>query len=148
MRRAFHVADLEAENAPAEVRCDGQSARRHHHHRRRDAEVCRVVEKVAPTDVSVLLLGESGTGKELIARAVHARSDRGARRFVAINCAAIPEQLLESELFGFEKGAFTGATRQTLGKIGTPRAAPCFSTRSATCRWPCRPSCCVSCRTA
>ncbi len=79
--------------------------------------VCRMVEKVAPSDVSVLLLGESGTGKELVARAIHARSDRKSKRFVAINCAAIPEQLLESELFGYEKGAFTGAGRQTLGKI-------------------------------
>jgi two-component system NtrC family response regulator len=80
-------------------------------------KVCRIVEKVAPADVSVLILGESGTGKELLARAVHAQSTRKAGRFVAINCAAIPEQLLESELFGHEKGAFTGAVKQTIGKI-------------------------------
>jgi two-component system, NtrC family, response regulator len=80
-------------------------------------KVCRIVEKVAPADVSVLILGESGTGKELLARAVHAQSTRRAGRFVAINCAAIPEQLLESELFGHEKGAFTGAVKQTIGKI-------------------------------
>ena len=80
-------------------------------------KVCRIVEKVAPSNVSVLLLGESGTGKELVARAIHARSDRKNKRFVAINCAAIPEQLLESELFGFEKGAFTGAVKQTIGKV-------------------------------
>ena len=80
-------------------------------------KVCRMVEKVAPADVSVLILGESGTGKELLARAVHTQSTRKAGRFVAINCAAIPEQLLESELFGHEKGAFTGAVKQTLGKI-------------------------------
>src|SRR5688572_16725754 len=79
--------------------------------------VCRMIEKVSPTDVSVLILGESGTGKELIARAVHAQSGRKDSRFVAINCAAIPETLLESELFGHEKGAFTGAAKQTLGKI-------------------------------
>lgn len=79
--------------------------------------VCRMIEKVAPADVSVLVLGESGTGKELVARAVHAQSGRRDGRFVAINCAAIPEQLLESELFGHEKGAFTGAIKQTLGKI-------------------------------
>lgn len=80
-------------------------------------KVCRMVEKVAPADVSVLILGESGSGKELIARAVHAHSARKDGRFVAINCAAIPEQLLESELFGYEKGAFTGAVKQTLGKV-------------------------------
>jgi two-component system, NtrC family, response regulator len=80
-------------------------------------KVCRMIEKVAPADVSVLILGESGTGKELVARAVHAGSTRRNGRFVAINCAAIPEALLESELFGHEKGAFTGAAKQTLGKI-------------------------------
>jgi len=80
-------------------------------------KVCRMIEKVAPADVSVLILGESGTGKELIARAVHSQSGRKDARFVAINCAAIPEALLESELFGHEKGAFTGAAKQTLGKI-------------------------------
>jgi len=80
-------------------------------------KVCRLVEKVAPTDVTVLLLGESGTGKELLARALHELSPRVDKPFVAINCAAIPENLLESELFGHEKGAFTGAVKQTKGKI-------------------------------
>jgi two-component system NtrC family response regulator len=79
-------------------------------------KVCRNVEKVAPSDASVLLMGESGTGKELLARALHRLSPRSAKRFVAINCAAIPENLLESELFGYEKGAFTGAAKQTRGK--------------------------------
>lgn len=79
--------------------------------------VCKTIEKVAPVDATVLLLGDSGTGKEVLARAVHQLSTRGGQRFVAINCAAIPENLLESELFGYEKGAFTGATRQTIGRI-------------------------------
>jgi len=80
-------------------------------------KVCRMVERVAPSDATVLLLGDSGTGKEVLARALHALSPRRKERFVAINCAAIPENLLESELFGYEKGAFTGAVRQTIGKI-------------------------------
>jgi two-component system NtrC family response regulator len=80
-------------------------------------KVCRTIEKVAPTSASVMLLGESGTGKEVLARAVHALSPRSKERFMAINCAAIPENLLESELFGYEKGAFTGAAKQTKGKV-------------------------------
>lgn len=80
-------------------------------------DVCRHIEKIAPTDTSVLLLGESGTGKEILARAVHELSSRKDKTFVAINCAAIPENLLESELFGYEKGAFTGASKQTKGKF-------------------------------
>ncbi|MGR8919090.1 MAG: PEP-CTERM-box response regulator transcription factor [Gammaproteobacteria bacterium] len=80
-------------------------------------DVCRRVEKIAPTNTTVLLLGESGTGKELLARALHELSERREQNFVAINCAAIPDTLLESELFGYEKGAFTGATRQTKGKL-------------------------------
>jgi len=80
-------------------------------------KVCRMVERVAPSDATVLLLGDSGTGKEILARALHELSPRKGGPFVAINCAAIPENLLESELFGYEKGAFTGATRQSIGKI-------------------------------
>ncbi|MDX2505272.1 MAG: PEP-CTERM-box response regulator transcription factor [Gammaproteobacteria bacterium] len=78
---------------------------------------CRLVEKVGPTDATALVLGESGTGKELFARALHRLSSRRKKSFVALNCAAIPENLLESELFGYEKGAFTGAVKQTKGKI-------------------------------
>jgi len=80
-------------------------------------KVCRSIEKVAPSSASVMLLGDSGTGKEVLARALHQLSSRHQRRFMAINCAAIPENLLESELFGYEKGAFTGAAKQTLGKV-------------------------------
>jgi len=80
-------------------------------------KVCRMVEKVAPSNITTLLLGASGTGKELFARALHELSPRAKGKMVAINCAAIPSTLLESELFGYEKGAFTGASKQTLGKI-------------------------------
>lgn len=79
--------------------------------------VCRTIEKVANTTATVMLLGESGTGKEVLARGLHMASSRKNEKFVAINCAAIPENLLESELFGYEKGAFTGANKTTLGKI-------------------------------
>ncbi|MES2946925.1 MAG: PEP-CTERM-box response regulator transcription factor [Pseudomonadota bacterium] len=81
--------------------------------------ICRMIEKLGPSNASVMLLGESGTGKEVLARALHQSSARRVGRFVAINCAAIPDNLLESELFGFEKGAFTGAVKTTLGKIET-----------------------------
>ncbi len=79
--------------------------------------ICRTIEKVASSNATVLLLGESGTGKEVLARGLHQSSPRRAEKFVAINCAAIPDNLLESELFGYEKGAFTGAAKTTLGKI-------------------------------
>ena len=80
-------------------------------------ELYKTLERIAPADIGILLLGESGSGKEVVARAIHALSDRRKGRFVAINCAAIPPSLLEGELFGFEKGAFTGAIKQTRGKI-------------------------------
>jgi two-component system NtrC family response regulator len=80
-------------------------------------KVCRDVEKLAATHVPVLLLGESGTGKEVLAQALHDLGPRARHPFVAINCGAIPENLLESELFGYERGAFTGAVKQTIGKI-------------------------------
>jgi two-component system NtrC family response regulator len=80
-------------------------------------KVARTIERVANADVSVMLLGASGTGKELLARGLHEASGAARRRFVAINCAAIPENLLEAELFGYEKGAFTGAIKTTEGKI-------------------------------
>ncbi|MBC7983112.1 MAG: PEP-CTERM-box response regulator transcription factor, partial [Candidatus Obscuribacterales bacterium] len=88
--------------------------------------VCRMIEKVAPTQATALLLGESGTGKELLARALHEMSARARGPFVAINCAAIPETLLESELFGYEKGAFTGAHKQTQGKLESANGGTLF----------------------
>src|SRR5690606_21387354 len=80
-------------------------------------EVYKAVGRVAPQDVTVLIQGESGTGKELVARAIYHYSRRKDGPFLAVNCAAIPESLLESELFGHEKGAFTGADRRRIGKF-------------------------------
>jgi two-component system nitrogen regulation response regulator NtrX len=79
--------------------------------------VFEMAERVAPTDATVLILGESGTGKDLLAQEIHARSPRAGKAFVAVNCAALPENLIESELFGYEKGAFTGAAQQRKGKF-------------------------------
>ena len=87
---------------------------------------CRMVEKVAPSEATALILGESGTGKELFAQALHRLSPRCEKPFVALNCAAIPDNLLESELFGYEKGAFTGAVKQTRGKVETAAGGTLF----------------------
>jgi len=89
-------------------------------------QVCRTAAKVANSDITVLLLGESGTGKDLIAQALHNLSPRRRGPFVAINCAAIPENLLESELFGHEKGSFTGAIKQTIGKLELAQGGTIF----------------------
>jgi two-component system, NtrC family, response regulator len=126
IERAAKLADLEGENrrlldlAPRSpidgiVAASPQMAR-----------ALRTIEKIAPTDVAVLLLGESGTGKEVLAQSIHRLSPRAKKPFVAINCAAIPETLLESELFGHEKGAFTGAVKQTIGKIETANGGSLF----------------------
>jgi len=85
-----------------------------------------MVHRIAPTEISALLLGESGTGKEVTAKAVHQVSNRKDKPFIAINCASIPETLLESELFGFEKGAFTGAHKTTMGKIECAQGGTLF----------------------
>jgi len=116
--RAFQLHELEQENARLQAQGDGSAL---------DGglitndpgmlKVARTIERVANTDASVMLLGASGTGKEVLARGLHRASKRSAGSFVAINCAAIPETLLEAELFGYEKGAFTGAIKTTEGKI-------------------------------
>lgn len=117
VNRAFRLWELETENhrllqqsstasLPGVIACSPQML-----------SICKTVEKIAPADVTTLILGETGTGKEVIARALHELSSRKNNSFAAINCAAIPENLLESELFGYEKGAFTGASSTKKGKI-------------------------------
>ena len=116
VQRAFQMFELEAENRRMHelhetalegiISCDPTMLR-----------ICRTLEKLANNNISCTLMGETGTGKEVIAQALHNISDRKKKRFVAINCASIPENLMESELFGYEKGAFTGADKQTIGKI-------------------------------
>ncbi|MBB4616605.1 PEP-CTERM-box response regulator transcription factor [Sphingomonas abaci] len=115
--RAFHVHALEAENRRLAARAVPSGFGGLLYASPEMAQVARQLERVAPADVSVMLLGASGTGKELLARGLHEASPRARGRFVAINCAAIPETLLEAELFGHEKGAFTGAVKTTEGKI-------------------------------
>ena len=124
--RAFNISELERENRRLQSQVnesplDGIVAASEGM-----LAVCRMIEKVAPTNVTTLLLGESGTGKELLARALHRLSPRVDENFVAINCAAIPENLLESELFGHEKGSFTGAHKQTIGKVETAGGGTLF----------------------
>jgi two-component system NtrC family response regulator len=117
--RAFRVHELQEENRRLQLATQAPAMSGIITRDPEMQKICRTIEKVAPTSATVLILGESGTGKELLARALHDLSPRREHRFVAINCAAIPDTLLESELFGYEKGAFTGAARQTIGKIET-----------------------------
>ncbi len=118
VRRAFHVRKLELENQHLATKTDGDRVLGQIITGAPEMmKVAQMIERVANTNASVMLLGASGTGKELLARGLHDSSDRRDRAFVAINCAAIPENLLESELFGHEKGAFTGAIKTTEGKI-------------------------------
>ncbi len=119
VRRAWQLHRIEAENRnlAAQAGKNDQVLGRMLTAAPEMLRVARTIERVANTNVSVMLLGASGTGKELLARGLHDASDRAEGSFVAINCAAIPENLLESELFGHEKGAFTGAVKTTEGKI-------------------------------
>ena len=117
LRRALHVAQLEQEHRTLQQRlgCDAFEAMLGTSPQMQ--VVFATIRKIAASDVPVLVVGESGTGKELVARAIHHQSGRAPAPFIAINCGAIPEALLESELFGHEKGAFTGAHVQRQGKI-------------------------------
>jgi putative PEP-CTERM system response regulator len=124
--RAFHVHALECENRRLAQAAAPTGFRGLVHASPEMTKVTRTLERVAVADVSVMLLGASGTGKELLARGLHEASPRRRGAFVAINCAAIPEALLESELFGHEKGAFTGAVRTVEGKIETAAGGTLF----------------------
>lgn len=125
LQRAFHIHQLENENrllqekqqSPLDgiIACDPSMLK-----------ICRTIEKLAPSTVTCTLTGESGTGKEVLAKALHNFSPRKSKRMVAINCAAVPENLMESELFGYEKGAFTGANKRTLGKVETASGGTLF----------------------
>ena len=124
--RAFRIHELEAENRRLQADVGSSVLEGIVAVSEPMLKVCRMIEKVAPTSATTLLQGESGTGKELLARALHRLSPRKDGPFVAINCAAIPDTLLESELFGFEKGAFTGAVRTTPGKIEVANGGTLF----------------------
>lgn len=125
LQRAYHIHKLEEQHRLLEeqkqspldgiIACDPSMLK-----------ICRTIEKLAPSNVTCTLTGESGTGKEVMAKALHNLSPRKEKRLVAINCAAVPENLMESELFGYEKGAFTGASKRTLGKVETANGGTLF----------------------
>ncbi|MDX1817440.1 PEP-CTERM-box response regulator transcription factor [Marinobacter koreensis] len=126
VNRGFRLAELERENRDLASQRNGTSIKGIVAASPQMLAICRTLEKVAPTDVTTLITGETGTGKELLARALHDLSPRADKPFAAINCAAIPENLLESELFGFEKGSFTGATQSKKGKIESANGGTLF----------------------
>lgn len=126
VNRAFRIAELEKENRELSQHRNGTSIKGIVAASPQMLAICRTLEKVAPTDVTTLIIGETGTGKELLARALHDLGHRRTKPFAAINCAAIPENLLESELFGFEKGSFTGATQSKKGKIENANGGTLF----------------------
>ena len=115
--RAYHVYELEIENRRLQKHDQNMPLRGIITASPQMLKICRMIEKIAPSNITTLLLGASGTGKERCAQALHELSPRAHKALIAINCAAIPDNLLESELFGYEKGAFTGAAKQTPGKI-------------------------------
>jgi len=126
LKRCFHVAQLEKEYAAMQLLMGGDSFEGMLGASAQMRPIFETIRKVATTDAPVLILGESGTGKEMVARAIHQRSNNKSGPFIAINCSAIPETLLESELFGHEKGAFTGAHVQRKGRIETASGGTLF----------------------
>lgn len=126
VNRALRLAELERDNRELSRHRNGTNIKGIVAASPQMLAVCRTLEKVAPADVTTLITGETGTGKELLAQALHDLSHRADKPFAAINCAAIPENLLESELFGYEKGAFTGATQNKKGKIETANGGTLF----------------------
>ena len=126
VNRAFRLAELERDNRELSSKHNDTSIKGIVAASTQMLNICRTLEKVAPTDVTTLITGETGTGKELLARGLHDLSQRADQPFAAINCAAIPENLLESELFGFEKGSFTGATQSKRGKIESANGGTLF----------------------
>jgi two-component system NtrC family response regulator len=126
VRRAFRIRELEEENWRLREQTGAMALEGIVGVSDAMRTLGRSIEKVAPTNATVLLLGDSGTGKELLARALHRLSGRSHQQFVAINCAAIPDTLLESELFGYEKGAFTGAAKRTPGKLESANGGTVF----------------------
>lgn len=115
--RAYALHELEAENRQLNKKDEFSALGGIIGASNKILDACRMIEKVGPSEVTALVIGESGTGKELIAQSLHRLSPRASEPFVALNCAAIPDNLLESELFGYEKGAFTGAVKQTPGRL-------------------------------
>jgi len=126
LQRAAYLSNLEQENHALQQQAGQNDFEGLMGNSAQMQEVFRMIRRVGPSDVPVLITGESGTGKELVARAIHRQSGRKGQAFVAINCGAIPETLLESELFGYEKGAFTGATQQRKGRIEGARGGTLF----------------------
>jgi two-component system, NtrC family, response regulator len=126
LRRAFHLASLEKENQAMQRKLGNSTFEGMIGSSSQMQEVFSTVRKVASSDVPVLITGESGTGKELVAKAIHSLSNRKDEPFVVINCGAIPENLLESELFGHEKGSFTGAHMQRKGRIELAQGGTLF----------------------
>src|SRR5215208_4594608 len=149
LERAIERRDLVSENLLLKQKVEGQfrfgniigKSKKMH-------EVLELVESVAGSDANILIQGENGTGKELIANAIHYNSKRAKGPFIKINCAAIPKDLIESELFGYKKGAFTGAQTDKEGLFEMAEGGSLLLDEIGRCRRTCRRSCCACCRSA